>query len=213
MLNEAPDPIRILAGMRAHDVRYILVGGLAAAAHGSPIETDEVEVVISGDQDNLEHLAFVLEDLEAKPRTIDDDHHMSFQTAAGALDCAEVPMGVVGFADLYARATDLDVGQGVVVRVASLEDLAELKRASGDLSAAAHLASFHEEVAQPAESVKTKRSWRRHKADGSSTPTEGPSASATDGPSRREKLWKALENVDEFLTTLDERKPRSEPKT
>ena len=204
MPNEAPDPIRILAGMRAHDVRYILVGGLAAAAHGSPVETDEVEVIISGDQDNLEHLAFVLDDLEAKPRIVTDDHHMSFQTVAGALDCAEVPMGIVGFADLYARATELDVGQGVVVRVASLEDLAELKRASGDLSAAAHLASFHEEVEPPVVEEKPKRSWRRTREQG---------LAPTEGPSRREKLWKALENVDDFLTNLDERKPRSEPKS
>lgn len=203
MSNEATDPIRILAGMRAHDVRYILVGGLAAAAHGSPIETDEVEVVISGDQDNLKHLALVLDDLEAKPRVVTDDHHMSFQTVAGPLDCAEIPTGVAGFSDLYARATDLDVGQGVVVRVASLEDLAELKRASGDLSAAAHLASFHQEVEAPQEMVSTKRSWRRPRAD-STEPREG--------PTRREKVWKVLENVDDFLTNLDERKPRSEPK-
>ncbi len=201
MAYEAPDPLRILAGMRAHDVRYILVGGLAAAAHGSPIETDEVEVVISGDQDNLKHLALVLEDLDARPRPIPegDDYHMSFATVAGDLDCAEVPTGVTGFSDLYARAMDLDVGQGVVVRVASLEDLAELKRVSGDLSAAAHLTSFHQQV-DVAEEPKAKKDRRfRRREPGQ--------------PTRRERIWKTLEDVDRMLTEFDERKPRSEPKT
>ena len=202
MAYEVSDPLRILAGMRAHDVRYILVGGLAAAAHGSPIETDEVEVVISGDQDNLKHLALVLEDLDARPRPLSegDEYHMSFQTVAGDLDCAEVPTGVTGFSDLYARATDLDVGQGVVVRVASLDDLAELKRASGDLSAAAHLSSFHQQAeVTEAPTAKKERRFRRRE------PGE---------LTRRERLWKTLEDVDRMLTEFDERKPRpSEPKT
>jgi hypothetical protein len=208
MPTQAPDPIRILAGMRAHDVRYILVGGLAAAAHGSPLDSDEVEVIISGDQDNLEHLALVLDDLEAKPRVVADEHHMAFQTVAGALDCAELPMGIVGFADLYARASDVDVGQGVVVRVAALEDLAELKRASGDLSAAAHLASFHRDPEPAEESAKPRRVWRRPKGEVTTTVD----AAAPEGPGRGERLWKALESVDDFLTGLDERRPRSEPK-
>src|SRR4029453_15867189 len=40
------DPLRILAGLRAHGVNYVLIGGLAAAAHGSPLETDDVDVCL-----------------------------------------------------------------------------------------------------------------------------------------------------------------------
>jgi hypothetical protein len=45
------------------------------------------------------------------------------------MDCLGTPAGTDGFADLDAAASDEDLG-GLVVRVASLDDLIRMKRAA-----------------------------------------------------------------------------------
>jgi hypothetical protein len=46
------------------------------------------------------------------------------------MDCLSTPAGTDGFVDLDASATDEDL-DGLVVRVASLDDLIRMKRAAG----------------------------------------------------------------------------------
>ena len=50
-------------------------------------------------------------------------------TDAGPIDCLGTPAGTDGFADLDASATDEDL-DGLVIRVASLDDLIRMKRAA-----------------------------------------------------------------------------------
>jgi hypothetical protein len=179
------DPLRILAALGAHDVRYVLVGGLAATLQGSPSETDDVDICLASDDENLERLGLSLDGLGATGLPPEDDHRASFSTAAGRLDCLELPHGSLSFEQLAEHASSMDVGHGLHARVASLEDLVTLKRASGDLQAAAHLASLsHEEPAHVAEA-------------------SAEDAAATEPPPRN-RLWKALEDVDSFLTRLTE---------
>src|SRR4249919_4363749 len=118
------DPLRILAGLQAHGVSYVLIGGLAAAAHGSPVETDDVDICLPlEDDENLKRLGLALDDLGARPATDDTgEHRVSFDTIWGRLDCLENP---IGFGRLDASAEKIDLGRGVVARVASIEDLSE----------------------------------------------------------------------------------------
>ncbi len=137
--------------LNRHGVRYILIGGLAAAIHGSPYVTVDVDVTPAGDVDNLERLATALRELEARVRaegaTFAFDHDgaslagnaiWNLTTAFGDLDLALRPSGTAGFEDLTRDAVDLEV-LGVVVRVASLADVVRSKAAAGRAKDAAQL--------------------------------------------------------------------------
>jgi hypothetical protein len=185
MTDPAYDPIRIVASLEVHGVEYVLVGGLAAAAHGSPLDTDDVDVILPPDPDNLDRLGLVLLELDAEPIATPDDHRVSYRTSAGRLDLIE--MGSRYF-EVNGHASTVDVGRGISAKIASAEDLAELKRASGDLATAAHLSSLAE--------------------DGSDDddPEMGDAAElGSSGRKMGKKIWNALESVDTFLTDLDSR--------
>src|SRR5436190_15504212 len=92
IMGEQLDPLRIVAGLRAHGVHYVLIGGLAAAAHGSPVETDDVDICLASDDQNLDRFGLALLDLGANPAPDDgeDEDRVSFVTGAGRLDCMEL---------------------------------------------------------------------------------------------------------------------------
>ena len=179
-MDEQFDPLRLLAGLRSHGVSYVLVGGLASAARGSTITMDDVDIVIPPDDENLANLGLALAQLGAEPIGEDDAHRSSYLTASGQLDVIELGEAYDGLAE---RATDEDLGNGVVARVASTADLMELKRASGDLAGAAHLAALAHEDDSPTEA--------EHDAE------PGPN-----GPRWVRKMLTKFEDVDTYLTKV-----------
>ncbi len=62
------DPDRILAALDAHDVDFLLVGGLAARAHGAQRRTADVDCVPRTTDANFERLAAALRSLNARLR-------------------------------------------------------------------------------------------------------------------------------------------------
>ncbi len=155
------DPIVALGTLVSHGVRFVLIGGYAAAIRGSPVITGDVDVCYARDDDNLERLATALQQLGATlrgappevlfrldARTLKAGDHFTFSTSAGPLDCLGTPAGTDGFADLDASATDEDL-DGLVVRVASVDDLIRMKRAAGrpqDKIAVEWLAALRDEL-------------------------------------------------------------------
>jgi hypothetical protein len=142
MSEPAFDPIAGLRALVERGVRFVLIGGYAAALRGSPMMTGDVDICYARDLENLERLAAVLESLHARLRGAPEvapfrldarspaaGDHFTFATAAGPIDCLGTPAGTDGFADLDASATDEDL-DGLVVRVASLDDLIRMKRAA-----------------------------------------------------------------------------------
>src|SRR6266545_7090747 len=67
------EPQEILRRLVAADVRFVLVGGLAAQAHGSPSLTGDVDICYARDAENLERLAAVLADSAAIRRGLPPD--------------------------------------------------------------------------------------------------------------------------------------------
>ena len=143
MSEPAFDPLRTLRTLTDHRVRFILIGGYAGALRGSPVITGDVDLCYARDDENLQRLAAALQALGAHLRgappdvafqldaaTLRAGDHFTFTTTAGSLDCLGTPAGTQGFADLEASATDEDLG-GLIVRVASLDDLIRMKRAAG----------------------------------------------------------------------------------
>ena len=80
--------------------------------------------------------------------TLRNGDTFTFETDLGNVDVLGTPSGTSGFDDLVVSATSVDV-DGLVVRVASLEDLMRMKRAAGrpkDLIQLEHLGALREEI-------------------------------------------------------------------
>jgi hypothetical protein len=161
-VSEPPfDPLAALRTLSAHEVRFVLIGGYAAALRGSPMITGDIDICYARDDRNLRVLVAALEELGATLReapteapfrldaeTLKAGDHFTFSTSAGALDCLGTPSGTDGFVDLNASATDEDL-DGLVVRVASIDDLIRMKRAAGrpqDLVAVEWLSAVRDEL-------------------------------------------------------------------
>lgn len=156
------DPVGILRILVEHEVRFVLIGGLAGAVRGSPVITGDVDVCYARDRTNLERLAAALRALGARLRGAPEEvpfeldaaalragDHFTFATALGPLDCLGTPAGTEGFRDLDATATTEDL-DGLRVRVASLDDLIRMKRAAGrpqDRVALEWLSALRDELA------------------------------------------------------------------
>lgn len=139
------DPGRIFETFARHHVDYIVIGGIAAIAHGHTRNTRDVHFLAASDSLNLERLASALRDLGAwlsgvdahllgidvhDPATLASGANFTMETAAGGLDFfSEVP-GAATYEELRARALAVDLG-GLVVRVAGRDDLIRMKQAAG----------------------------------------------------------------------------------
>lgn len=155
------DPLAALRTLIDREVRFVLIGGFAAALRGSPVITGDLDICYARDDANLDRLADALRELDARlrgappdvpflldARTIRAGDHFTFATSAGPFDCLGTPAGTTGFADLDAAATD-EVVDGTTIRVASVEDLIRMKRAAGrpkDLIALEWLSAVRDEI-------------------------------------------------------------------
>jgi hypothetical protein len=155
------DPVGALRALLDHDVRFIVIGGVAGAAHGSPLITQDLDICYERSPENLERLAAALQQLHAKLRGVEDDvpfildaktlkagDHFTFLTDAGDLDIMGTPAGSAGYDDLAAEAVETELGD-IQVLVASLDDLMAMKRAAGrpkDLTALEFLGAIRDEI-------------------------------------------------------------------
>src|SRR5437867_4635210 len=106
--------------LEAHGVRYVLIGGLAATLHGSPLRTGDADICPAKDAANLERLARALEAMDARIRAPDAEAGVRFAcdarflagvellnltTRFGDLDIAFRPAGTGGYDDLLQGGT------------------------------------------------------------------------------------------------------------
>jgi hypothetical protein len=137
------DPIGLLKLLVEHGVEFVLIGGIAAAARGSPSTTVDLDVCYRRTADNLRRLAGALRAGDARLRGVDEDvpflldpatleagDHFTLTTSLGDLDLLGTPAGTAGYEDLEPRATEVDL-EDVTIKVASLEDLIRMKRSAG----------------------------------------------------------------------------------
>ena len=138
------DPQLALRTLDRHGVAFVLIGGLAGRAAGSPSVTNDTDICYARDRPNLERLAAALLELQARLRDVDDDvqfildagsleagGNFTFDTTAGALDILAEPPGTAGYDDLVANSMPTSLGAGLMVRICSLDDLIRMKRAAG----------------------------------------------------------------------------------
>ena len=138
-------PERILEVLAAHRVDYVMIGGLAAAIHGSDLVTGDIDITPETGDANLERLSTALDELDARIRTEAVPEGVPFAhdarslargavwnlvTNAGDLDLAMMPSGTRGYDDLRRDAIALEI-LGVPTRVAALADIVRSKEAAG----------------------------------------------------------------------------------
>lgn len=140
---QAFNPLSALRTLVAHEVRFVVIGGIAARVLGSPTVTRDLDVCYARDADNLRRLAAALKELNARlrgapeglafrldARTLAGGDSFTFATDAGDLDVLGTPPGLGGFDELQRNAAELDLG-GIRVKVAAIDDLIRMKRAAG----------------------------------------------------------------------------------
>ncbi|MEN8145267.1 MAG: hypothetical protein ABFS14_09990 [Gemmatimonadota bacterium] len=145
MSDAAPfDPEQIISVLAKHDVKYVLIGALAARLQGFPRLTADADITPARDKENLERLASALSELDARVFTESVPGGLAFDcsapalaraelwnllTSAGRLDVAFVPSGTSGYEDLAEGAVRFEVF-GVELLAAGLADIIRSKQAA-----------------------------------------------------------------------------------
>ncbi|MCE2541772.1 MAG: hypothetical protein J4G16_15760 [Acidobacteria bacterium] len=148
MAEEPFDPAVMLAALHDANVRFVLIGGMAAVLHGDVGVTLDIDIAPANDADNLIRLATALRALDARIRTDDvpqglpfdcsagflrnlgPDAILNLTTRSGALDVSFTPAGTGGYQDLKRDAVTMDAAEGVTILVASLADVIRSKSAA-----------------------------------------------------------------------------------
>jgi hypothetical protein len=141
----ALDPERILATLNDHEVRFVLIGALAARLHGFPRLTADADITPADDAANVVNLAKALRKIHAKVYTEAIPEGLTFDCSAATLKRAEMwnlvtdagrigiafkPAGTKGYDDLAAHAEKFKA-YGVVFLAASVDDIIRSKEAAG----------------------------------------------------------------------------------
>ena len=150
----------ILPLLVRHGVRFIVVGGGAAIAHGSARLTSDIDVVYARDAVNIRNLIVALQPFQpylrgAPPglpfrweeQTIKAGLNFTLTTTLGDLDLLGEVTGGGSYEDLIRFSEEMTVF-GVQCWFVTLERLIQLKRAAGrpkDLDALAELQALLEE--------------------------------------------------------------------
>src|SRR5271170_1779729 len=138
--------LKFTATLRAlHDggVEFILVGGLAAAVNGAPVNTFDIDVVHSRDAANVDRILSVLEALDAVFRIQPERRlrpnashlasagHLNLITRYGPLDLLGTIGRNLGYEDLMAHSAEMDIGEKLRIRVLDLETIIGIKEELG----------------------------------------------------------------------------------
>ena len=133
----------ILEGLLKADVKFILVGGLAAVVQGAPVTTIDVDIVHDRSSENIAKLFAFLKSIDAVYRRPadkvlepkEDDFsgmgHAFLTTRLGPLDVLTPVEEGKTYEDLVEHTVEIEY-KGYTLHVLDLRVLIELKRTSKD---------------------------------------------------------------------------------
>lgn len=126
-------------------MRFVIIGGIAAALHGSTSLTADLDIVYDREGDNIDRLARALAALGGSRRDLPsgvtapvdapailNGMNLLLATRHGDLDCiGETPSGRFTYGDIAPTAERVGIRSGLEVQVVSLNELIRMKRAAG----------------------------------------------------------------------------------
>jgi hypothetical protein len=152
MSDQPQEPGRqsVLQTLDRHQVRYVVIGGVAAEARGWRGRTIDIDIVPAPEPENLDRLAAALNELDAKiavgisepdglpvpggfdRRLLATNTIWNLTTPHGPLDLTFKPSGTDGYHDLARHATPAPIPGGThTALVASSADIIRSKTAAG----------------------------------------------------------------------------------
>lgn len=125
----------LLRRLTEQNVNFVLVGGMAAAAHGSLTVTEDVDVCIDFSEESLRRLLTALSGTSRPPLSNDPRSYIGFKNLNVICDWGQIDFlgeitGVGTFKEIVTHAIWMDLG-GFQCRVMSLEDLILSKKTLG----------------------------------------------------------------------------------
>lgn len=138
------DALELFRALGRHEVEYVTVGGVAIQAYGGQRMTQDLDVAIASSRENMERLAAALADVDGRILGPDGQRSKSIPsasllasgdqwhlvTAYGPFDVLTLPAHIGSFADVRARAHDVQLGD-LSIPIAHRDDLLRMKRAAG----------------------------------------------------------------------------------
>ncbi len=157
----------MLETLDEYGVAHVVIGGVAARAHGDPSVTFDLDLTPDPDPENLARLAEALTAMDARLRPPDSDpvsmeldgsvigrfSTLATRTRFGDLDVVVRPDGIPGGYKQLAENACNDHAFGVKVAIASVPDLVESRRESARLTGLTR----YEQLADRLEALGTER--------------------------------------------------------
>lgn len=135
------DPRSLIAVLNRHEVRYVVIGGIAAGVQGAIWATFDLDICYDRSLANLDRLAAALADVEARPvglplgvaaqldaRSLRAGDWWTLDTRLGRLDLLGQPAPGIGYDTLVATARTFSGAERYLV--ASIDDLIRMKAAA-----------------------------------------------------------------------------------
>ena len=128
-----------------HEVRFLVIGGIAGALHGSTTMTSDLDILYARDRENVRRLAAGLAELDAHRRDLPagvaapvdeqvilNGMNVLLSTRYGDLDCiGETPSGRFIYEQFAPTASRYEIAADLSVSAVSLDELIRMKRATG----------------------------------------------------------------------------------
>lgn len=135
--------LSMIDGLCNNEVEFVVIGGVAARAHGSVRITEDLDVCYDVSPVNLARLAKLLEGWHAYPREVEEglpfimdaktlaiSPILTLTTDEGALDLFDSVAGIGGYQDVVKRSVPVDGGE-VRFLALGLPGLIDAKRVAG----------------------------------------------------------------------------------
>lgn len=130
----------LLKRLLEHKVDFVLVGGFACVVHGSPLVTQDIDICLRIDEEQIRKLRTALKDLSPRhrmnpnfkpsffdhPETLADLNNIYLETDLGILDVMSELRPIGGFERVKSKAVKIPLF-GFECEVISLEDLLTIK--------------------------------------------------------------------------------------
>jgi hypothetical protein len=158
------DPFEMCRILNEEKVEYVVLGGFAAVLRGSPVTTRDLDVIPDRNPENLDRLGRALNRMNAKIRVVGEPvatkidgpfianmpHMLNLVSDFGDIDLTFTPAGSTGeFSGWKLNATSELIAEGLIVSVASLDDIIDSKKTANrakDHLSLPYLESLREEL-------------------------------------------------------------------